>query len=427
MSKENFTGSKGKYSVYLLVPDQTKTGAYKPIMIDNVDIVECYFIEDIYALSMIGRLSFVDRVGAVELLPFTGNEYIAIKFGEDKDVEVVFDIFNVANIEQFSQAVSSGQSIIELYISDQTFRQHSMFRYSKAWTNTLISDIVKDITKNMIGIKEFVQFEPTNERIDFYMPYWTPGEAIRWLMQRATGAETMVPGYVYYMNRDGCNFVTLEKLFQSKQIEMSDDKKPLYYQFTSMDKPDYINTMLNWQMNSVDSQALQTLRGGTRMGFDFMTKGLLKKKYTYTDAIKKFTMVGNKTLFPDISADATKFVYTGEADERTMDNIYLSEFIKRYSVQMNMITLLKGHERRLCGGMVEIQWPSSEKTEYINKSMEGKYLIKQITHQFSSKSSPTYRQKVVMMRNAYSESDGKNLVKSTKFSRETNVKKIGKS
>jgi len=428
MSEENsnYTGSQGKFSVFIFVP-KVKGGDLVPVRLDNRDIVELYFIEDIYAISMVGKLTFIDTMGMVEFLPFTGNEYIAIKFGEEKEEEVIFDIFSVENIEQFSQAVSSGQNIIEMYISDPTFRKHSQFRYSKGWKNTLISDIVKDIATHMMGVKSFVQFEPSNEKIDFYMPYWTPGEAIRWLSQRASGAETNRPGYVFYMNRDGCNFVTLEKLFQNTKIEMSDKKKPLYYRFTSIDEPGYINTFLNWQISSVDSQALQTLRGGTRMGFDFFTKSLIKKTYTYADTIQKFTLVGNRTLFPDISSNTTKFIYTGEEDEKMMDNIFYSEFIKRYSVQMALISLLQGHERRQCGGMVEVQWLSSERSEYINKSMEGKYLIKQITHQFSSKSSPTYRQKVVFMRNAYSESDARNLVKATKFSRETNVRRIGKS
>jgi len=72
MSEENsnYTGSQGKFSVFIFVP-KVKGGDLVPVRLDNRDIVELYFIEDIYAISMVGKLTFIDTMGMVEFLPFT--------------------------------------------------------------------------------------------------------------------------------------------------------------------------------------------------------------------------------------------------------------------------------------------------------------------------------------------------------------------
>ena len=73
------------FSVQIIIGDQS-------IILDNENIISCFFIEDIFKHCMIGKLVFNDVYGLFELGPFTGNEQIIITYGVDYDKNVIFDI-----------------------------------------------------------------------------------------------------------------------------------------------------------------------------------------------------------------------------------------------------------------------------------------------------------------------------------------------
>ena len=78
-------------------------------------------------------------------------------------------------------------------------------------------------------------------------------------------------------------------------------------------------------------------------------------------------------------------------------------------MQQTLTVLVQGHEERHAGGMIEIIWPSSDEKEKFNKNLGGKYLVKSITHQFSA-AAPYYRQKMILIKNAYEDSDSTKLM-----------------
>jgi hypothetical protein len=69
---------------------------------------------------------------------------------------------------------------------------------------------------------------------------------------------------------------------------------------------------------------------------------------------------------------------------------------------------------RFCGGLIEIEWPSTVKKQKLNKMMKGLYLVKSITHQYAVGQSPYYTQKLVLMKNGYTDADAANVVKLVK-------------
>jgi hypothetical protein len=164
------------------------------------------------------------------------------------------------------------------------------------------------------------------------------------------------------------------------------------------------------------------IKGGRRLGYDFESKSLLDKSYTYKTAIEKYTVLGKKTLFPDYSDTETNIILEGDDDPTILLNMNNDDFIKRYSKQMALIINVEGHERRYAGMMIDVIWPSIKKEHYFNKGMEGLFLVKSITHQFSSRSTPPYRQKMVLLKTGYTDSDSGLLMKSEK----TNISTVQK-
>lgn len=50
--------------------------------VKSEDVLELYFVEDIFSLSIAGRLKFIDRLGIIERVEeFSGNEFIIISYG----------------------------------------------------------------------------------------------------------------------------------------------------------------------------------------------------------------------------------------------------------------------------------------------------------------------------------------------------------
>jgi len=378
--------------------------------IDAKDILLLYLIEDIFSFSMTGKIRFIDRIGMLEYGPVTGSETLTIFIGED-DTELEFDIFKISRISQLTEADSATQNVIEIVFVDKLFIPLTQKRYNISWTDTKSSAIVSHICTHMLDNITFKEFEDSRETLpNFYMPYWTPQEAILWLMKRSSGATSGQAGYLFYSNMLGKNFVTIDKLMNSETVEKD------HYVFDATDQY-YKNKILGWSISGLDSTSLKGIRGGHRMGYNSSTKTFIDNDYTYVDEIAKHTMLGKSTLFQDISDETIDYRLEGENDSALLDNIYNHEFVRRYSLQQGVSIMVKGFTHRSAGNLIEINWPSAHPAQKINKPLKGLYLIKSITHQFAYNQKPAYLQKMILIKNAYTELELKNvgtMVKSTK-------------
>ena len=401
MAKKDAT--VGIYSVYIKVQGED-------YFISVGDIENFYFIEDLFSYSIVGKIQFNDRNGIGEFGPITGYEELGLIYGLEDERERVFNIFKINRMIPAASSNTPGASnYLEILFVDEMFYNLTDNVYSVSWKNTKHSEVVKDIANNALNVGEFEEFEESNEKFDyFYMPYWTPKQTIDWIMRRCSGSESGNPGYIFYNNSIGCNFVTLDKLLGQNELMTINDEDDGKYVFKSENIMDP-NKIISFQLSGVDNHAKKELKGGYRLGYDFDRKKFIKRSYTYSDSVSQFTLLGRESLFPDISEENTSINNFGENSDQIVDNIYQNEWIKRYSMQQTMNILVQGHEERYAGGMIEIVWPSHDEKEMYNKNMGGKYLIKSITHQFGN-GSPPYRQKLILIKNAYEDTDNVELV-----------------
>lgn len=396
----------GLYSVYITIGDEE-------FYIAVQDIENFYFIEDIFSYSTVGKIQFNDRHGIMEFGPVTGNEEIGLVYGQEDERERKFDIFKMGKIIPSSASNTPGRdNYLEVIFVDKMFFNLSYNVYSVSWKDKKYSDVIRDISTEALGVESFNQFEETNESFDlFYMPYWTPKQTIDWIMKRSSGVESGNPSYLFYNDFRGTNFVTLEKLLRQRRLMTINNNDNGIYRFKTRNLAD-LNKILSFQVSGVDNHAKKELKGGYRLGYDFNRKKFIRRSNTYSDSLSQFTMLGRRSLFPDISEENADIDNLGELKASVLDNIYQNEWMKRYSMQQTLSIIVGGHEERVPGGMIEIEWPSSDEKEMFNKNMGGKYLIKSITHQFSS-GSPHYRQKLILIKNAYEDSDSTELINTT--------------
>ena len=403
--------------------------------IDFNSIENLYLIEDLYSFCMTGKIRFYDRIGISEFGPLNGSEKLVIMFGNDSGEgdykTVVMNIQKIEKIERAKESKPTKDSLIDLVLVDEYYQKWHSYFWSKSWVDTKISDIIKDILKNHIGIEEFVDFEPTNETIEYFDTHQrTPAECVSWLMNRASGSKTKQPGYLLYNgnnnknDRFGYSFVTLEKLLSNeKWMPPYDALKVATYVFES-DNPDYINKIVKHKVFNVDLNALKSLSGGTLMGWDIRRKKLIKQVYTYEDAVKRFTILGRKTLFPtQLKITNPMIKIDGYSDEIFLDNLWYGNWIREYTNQQQVHFTVNGHTKRKTGGLIRVIWPShqdeaedmvSYDREAFNKQLDGKYVIKSITHYFDKRLPMGWQQKLVCVKNGYTDSINPDLVPAQK-------------
>ena len=265
-------------------------------IIDNKDLYLLYFVEDIFSSVITGKLQFADPYGAFELGPITGNERILISYGQDEDQELTGVIYKMNNVEQMGGLEKAGSQIIELFFVQEMFFPLNHKVYSRSWTDTKTSDIVKDICRVMLDNPTLAEWEDSNEILEnFYMPYWRPKDAIKWLTERSSGFTSKQGGYLFFSNRNGLNFITIDKLISSTKMDND------VYKLGASDSDWAYNQILGWKVLGSDSTAKRYIRGGVRRGFDSSTKSFVESSNTYNDSIAKHTILGGFSIFPDIS------------------------------------------------------------------------------------------------------------------------------
>lgn len=397
------TIEKGTYSVYISFQDDD---FYIPVQ----DIENLYFIEDIFSYSIVGKIQFNDRYGIMEFGPITGNEEIGIEYGVETDIERKFDIFKMSRILPSANSNEHGyRNMLEIIFVDKTFYKLSESYYSVSWKDTRYSDIVSNISEHALDIDDFEEWEDSNEVADlFYMPYWNPKQAIDWISERCTGSKSRLPGYLFFKNSNGSNFITLDSLLSNNDLlTVNDDDEGMYH--LSSRNLTAINKILSYQLSGIDNHSKKRLKGEINVGYDFERKKILFEPYSYSKGISNHTLLGKKSLFPDIANDNTNISYMAEADKDTLKNIGYNDWFKRYCMQQTVNIIVKGHEARYAGGIIQITWPSADDKEMFNKNLDGKYLVKSITHQFTN-TQPPYRQKMILIKNAYEDSDNTDLL-----------------
>jgi len=382
--------------------------------IDMKDLELFYFIEDIFSHCIVGVLRFRDMYGFYEFAPLTGdNEKITITYGVDKDIDLTFDVYEVKEIASQNPSQSQGQAVIEVTFVDDMYQLLTQQKFSRSWQQESISNIVKHIANNMLGVKSFAKFEESGEKLDFVMPYWYPKQALTWLCRRGRAKITKQPGYLFYNNIKGTNFVTLDSLLQGSP--QSGKKTSVPYAFDRPGESYYLNKILSMTLQGVDNYQMSFLRGGHKYGYDFSKKAFVTQQYEYSDLVKKTTVLGNRSLYSDIGIPRADYVLEGEPDPNILDAMFVSDWQKRYSLQQAVKIIVQGYETRYAGDMVEIEWPSTERQDQLfNKQMKGLYLVKSVTNQWSSTTKPPWIQKLVLLKNGYTDSRNRDLVRATR-------------
>ena len=396
---------------------RTTTGIYDIL---SEDVVELSFIEDIYSYCMVGKLVFIDKLGLLEFGTISGTDIVHIVYGQEKNIKTVS--FHIQNM--IPTLVGRDIYRVEATLVHPIIKKLNLQNYSVSFSEgTLYTDVVKMIMDKHLGINinNFQMFEDGVGNITtFDTSNSSVSDNIQWLSSRAKGKDSGQPGYLFYQNTSEkqWNFVTLEKLLQQNKNMYIFDKDEMYL-FENVPH-EYVNRITSHKIKKINNFDVPFLTRSNSLGYNPEIKAFIDRTYVYSDILKNFTILGKYSLFESIQL--TPYIHTnnetrltGESDPVIMDNMHYGNWIKKYCSQQLIEIVVKGHENRYAGGMIELVWKSKDtETEKYHQYLNGKCLIKSITHIFSNTSSPKYQQVMVLIKNGYGDAQEGNFIKSIK-------------
>ena len=406
---------KGLFTVMIITENA-------PITLNNADINELFFIEDIFKFCITGQITFNDRYNLMSFGPFTGNEKIAIIYSVgEKDRQLVFDVWKVGKIQQTGSGMrEEDQNLITMQFIDPFYSPLTLRRYSRSWVDEKYSTIMREILDNMVFFKDGgarFNIEESTNKTDFIIPYWKPLTAMRYLMRRGKGRDSGTTGYLCFNNTNqgfSHNLVTMNYLLTDLGQTLDNVK----YEFNTSEISAE-NKILEWWINGLDRNSNATLRGGIWRGYDFSTKKLLDNEFVYSNGADETVMLGRKTLYNQMDDINSSSIMVGDNDLVKLNEVAYNDWTKRYNMQFIVNLIVEGHEKRFAGQQIEIKWPSINRNVgdnvTFNDLLQGKYLIKSVTHSFNPGSTFYYKQRLVLIKNAYNDINSKVLYKATKM------------
>lgn len=377
------------------------------------NIIDFHFTEDIYCMSIIGRLSFIDQTNIFSSGLLTGKEIVKVEYGvASADTKTVY--FKIFRLNQnVGSNTDTNIKKIDLYLVDNNYSKgFSSRQYSKGYKNKKVSEIVKDIATNFYEITSFNTFEDTDSssKFDTYvMPYSFPGIIIKDLCRLGKSSKTSVSGYLFYPSTENVsdklysfNFVTLQALLQNSSIMSIGESGSDSYFFYSKDyaSADY-NKILEFKSHGTTIQFDPELIGPLYSGYNSDGKSVLQVTKSFSDMYNQIS--SSSSSKKDLPDGIGKVIQSGEYDKNRIANIQFDRFIKTYCMQFLYQIKVNGHQKRYAGGMIEIAPPGSDGsgTTSENSELKGKYLVKSITHAFKTTAAYPYIQSMVCIKNSF--------------------------
>lgn len=380
----------------------TSRGGYQEI---QGQMLQLQIFEDLFSPFMTGIISVKDTLDLSNVLPLIGEEYLELRVSTPTmpgaKIDARFHVYKMADKVQIGDRAAG----YELYFMSVESLVDINKKNSKVYSGK-ISDIapifVKDKNDGLETDKKFF-VEETRNSIKYISNFWSPIKNISFLSDNAI-SQSQSPSYLFFENRDGYNFTSLELLYDGQVFQnfiydrYTRDTFPLggnilntdedYKRISEYELPvsyDYLDRvrsgMMSSRLMSYDStKKTYTARNYSALSrFDsqkhlngnplFSTKATYRsnaRQFIYPRAFETFTSFGDTTN-ARIVQERISFLAMAEANRLTIRVAGRLDYTvgKVVSVTMNKLQPFTKKE---------------SVDEVLDKVNSGKYLIAAINH-----------------------------------------------
>lgn len=384
----------------------TATGFTQPV-INQVAGIQLF--EDIFSPFISGNIVFYDSLDLTSLFPFTGEETVHIKIhtpsfsGPNRVIDQTFYVYKLSDRE----IINHGTAVYRLHFISMEAIVDVNKKISQCFEGRC-SDIVSDIVKKGYGLesKKQANIEATPNGIKFISNYWNPVKNIKYIADRSVNVKNS-PSFVFFENRNGLNFISLNSLYSAPAIHEFDQNNQ------SREFLDNGTSVI-----SIDSDYRNIRRISVPEGFDYLSGvqsglyaskqisyDLVTKKYSVknfdmlsdfkrNDHLNKFPITSKKVIRKNNSSifitpkDYGNFNNFGDVtDSKVLQKrISLMKQIEQYKVHIEVM----GRTDYTVGQKVNLTlykkqpiYNAESNKDLIDKVFSGNYIISAINHSFS--------------------------------------------
>ena len=256
-------------------------------------VIGIQIFEDIFSPFITGTLIVKDSLDLANVFPLTGEEYLSLKIEtptlKQGAIEGEFYIFKMTNRE-----ITGDRAVnYELHFISQDSVVDMNKRISKKFKGKP-SEIAKTIiTDADIGlqVKRPVNIEETSNQISYISNFWNPVRNMTYLCDHALN-EKESPSYLFFENRAGFNFVSLDALYNNKD----------YIEYFTYDNYVRDKTPDGKSAKDIVQDYKRIRRLAVPVAYDYMDRlegGMLGSKQYSFDIISKNVDIKEYDMFKD--------------------------------------------------------------------------------------------------------------------------------
>jgi hypothetical protein len=371
-------------------------------------LLQIVIYEDIFSPFITGSLIIKDTLDLSNVFPLLGEEYLQLKVTtptlQNVAIEGTFHVYKMSDKTKLGDR-SVGYELNFISIESLIDTNKKVSKVYAGKISDIVGPFVTDKIDGLESTKKFL-IENTRNTIKFISNFWSPVKNLTYCADNAI-SESQSPSFLFFENRDGFNFRSLEKLYAAPvTISFSYDRYtrdnfPLggnslnimedYKRIGTMDIPvsyDYMDRVRSGMLASKLVSYDSTKKTYTAKNYSaykrFGSQGHLNKNPLFTD---KAVARANSRMFiyPRAFETFTSFGDTTNArilQERT-------SFLKMAEAQKINISV-PGRVDYTVGITVDVSvvqnrpvYKKDTQDDLKDKITSGKYLVSAINHTIS--------------------------------------------
>ena len=191
----------------------TSNGFYQDIA---AQVINIQYYEDLFSPFISGSLILKDSLDLVNLFPFVGEEFVELEITtptlQKGGIKGRYYIYKLSDRELIGDNVV----VYQLHFISVEAIIDLNKKVSKVYTGNaanIVKSIVADKTDGLQSDKT-VYAEETTRDVKFISNFWSPVKSINHITELGVNRNAS-PSYVFFENRDGFYFVSLDSLYAS--------------------------------------------------------------------------------------------------------------------------------------------------------------------------------------------------------------------
>lgn len=388
------------------------------------------YFEDILEPNITMTMSVTNTNGIVSGLPIRGGEQVIMEI-ETASGTFTLDGKNSMYVYKVSglDAQRMSESFTLHLASRENFANETV-RCLKKYNNLTIDKHVKDILTNTLRTSKIGIIEPTSNSYSFIGNNKKPFHILQWLGPKSVskitkssgvsgsgkdGTANGTAGFLFYENKSGFNFRSIDSLVSNTQLQSSSSNKEVIYRYyyggmvIESNNPANNFKIINYFMDqNID------LRKSLRVGmyanktyfYDTKTNEVSIYSYKLKDEIKKSTKLGTQesiVVASELSDSYSRVLVrtsdhgvlgsSGQLETSGRDNADSAKSFSRYNLLFTQALniLIPCNTKLKVGDIIYCEFLKMESgnSKEVDDQTSGNYLIKELRHHFSNSQNTT--------------------------------------